>query len=200
MPPAASELPENPPVRVVAPGQKLVRFYRPVHGPWDVRRSLGPLSRARFDHHQPPLGDDSERSVWYAARSLVGATAEAFGNLGFVDKGSDRRFAVVRARSPLRLLDLAGTAARAFGLDQRVGTSTAYEICQAWARAFYESYADLQGIHWRGRQAGSLCVVLTDRADISKLEVVTDDEISDPAVWPRVARAARRCRLRILGA
>lgn len=137
--------------------------------------------------------------MWYAARSLVGATAEAFGNLGFVDRGSDRRLVIARVRSPLRLLDLAGTAARAFGLDQRIGTSTAYELCRDWARAFYESYADLEGIHWRGRQAGSLCVVLTDRADMSKLEVVTDDEISDPAIWPRVARAARRCRLRTLG-
>ncbi len=197
-PPAAAELPANPPVRVVAPGLELVRFYRRIHGPWDARRSLGPLSRARFDHHRPPLGNDPERSVWYAARSLIGATAEAFGTLGLVDKSSDRRLVVARVRSPLRLLDLAGTAARAFGLDQRIGTSTAYEICQAWARAFYGSYGDIEGIHWRGRQAGSLCVVLTDRADMSKLDVVTDDEISDPAVWPRVARAARRCRLRVL--
>ncbi len=198
-PPAATELPDDPPVRVVAPGQELVRFYRRVHGTWDVQRPFGPLSSARFDHHRPPADTDPERSVWYAARSLIGATAEAFGNLGFVDKSSDRRLAIARVRSEFRLLDLAGTAARAFGLDQRIGTSTAYKTSQAWARIFYESYLDLEGIHWRGRQAGSLCVVLTDRADMSKLEVVTDDEISDAAVWPRAARAARRCRLRVLG-
>lgn len=103
-------------------------------------------------------------------------------------------------RASLRLLDLAGTAARAFGLDQRIGTSRDYELCRDWARAFYERYADLEGIHWRGRQAGSLCVVLTDRADMSKLESIADDAISKPAVWLRVARAARRCRLRTLGA
>lgn len=137
--------------------------------------------------------------MWYAARSLVGATAEAFGNLGFVEQRSDRRLVVVRVRSPLRLLDLAGTTARAFGLDQRIGSSTDYELCRDWARAFYENYADLEGVHWRGRQAGSLCVVLTDRADMSKLEVVADNDLSEPTVWLRVARAARRCRLRTFG-
>lgn len=198
-PPPPGELPEKPPVRVIEPDQLLVRFYRAVHGAWDSQRFFGPLASTRFDHHRPPVGTDPERSVWYAARSLVGATAEAFGNLGFVDQGSDRRLVVVRVRGPLRLLDLAGTAARAFGLDQRVGTSTDYELCRAWARAFYERYTDLEGIHWRGRQAGSLCVVLTNRADMSKLEAIADDDITKPAVWLRVARAAHRCRLRALG-
>ncbi|MEE8524501.1 MAG: RES family NAD+ phosphorylase [Thermoanaerobaculia bacterium] len=196
--PAPATLLDDPPVRVIQARQQLVRFYRPEHGPWDSQRELGPLSTARFDHHRPPLGSDRERSVWYAARSLVGATAEAFGDLGFVDKSTGRRVAVVRVRSSLRLVELAGTAARAFGLDQRIGTSTDYEVCQAWARAFYDRYPDFAGIHWRGRQAGSLCAVLTDHADMTKLDLVADADISEPAVWPRIARAARNCRFRIL--
>jgi len=103
-PPSPGELPEKPPVRVIEPEQELVRFYRVAHGPWDRQRFFGPLASARFDHHHPPVGEDPERSVWYAARSLVGATAEA------------------------------------------------------------------------------------------------DDDLSKPAVWLRVARASRRCRLRTLGA
>jgi hypothetical protein len=56
----------------------------------------------------------------------------------------------------------------------------------------------VEGIHWRGRQAGSLCVVLTDRADMTKLDLLSDLEISEPVVWPRIVRAARECRLRIV--
>ncbi len=106
---------------------------------------------------------------------------------------------IARVRCELNLIDLVGTAARAFGLDQRIGTSTDYESCHAWARAFYERYEDVEGIHWRGRQAGSLCVVLTDRAEMAKLDLVTDSDISELEVWPRIARAARECRLRIVG-
>lgn len=193
LPPAV--LPARPVVHVLARGTCLVRFYNPTLGPWHARRTFGPLSDVRFDHHRLPLGSDDERAVWYASTSLQGALAESFGRLGVIDRESDRRVVVAHVTRDLRLLDLVGVAARRMGLTQEIASSTDYACCQAWARAFYAQYRHLVGVRWRGRQAGSVCVVLTDRAPRSALALDSDHELSDPAVWPRITRAARRCGL-----
>lgn len=187
----------NPPLHELGPGEELVRFYNPKHGPWNYQRSLGPLPGLRFDHHVVSSGADSGRSAWYAATSLIGAVAEAFGDAGMIDKAANRRICIVRLRSQLSLVNLVGIAARSLGLDQRIGTTTEYALCQAWARALYEQYPEIQGIRWRGRQAGSICVLLNDRADMGVLEVVQDCLIGHSDIWPSIFRAARRARLRI---
>jgi hypothetical protein len=102
---------------------------------------------------------------------------------------------VVNVRAPIAVLDLVGAAPRAFGLDQRIATSRDYLRCQAWARAFYEAYPTIQGIRWRGRQAGSICLVLNERVNMESLEALVDRDIGEPEIWPRIARAARRCHL-----
>lgn len=195
-PPAA--LPSRPRLYKVAPGDLLVRFFNPAHGSWNAQRTFGPLPELRFDHHRLPQGSHSDRSVWYAATSLLGAVAEAFGNRGFIDRGSGRRVCVVRVREPIDVLDLVGTAPRRFGLDQSIATSREYATCQTWARAFYESHPRVQGLRWRGRQAGSVCFALNDRMDMGSLEALVDRDLSDSEVWPRIVRAARRCHLRIV--
>lgn len=198
LPPPPAALPPRPRLYEVAEGDLLVRFYNPLHGGWDARRSFGPLPGIRFDHHRPPPGSGVDRSVWYAATSLLGAVAEAFGNRGFIDRGSGRRICVARVREPIEVLDMVGAAARAFGLDQRIATSLEYERCQEWARALYEGYPDFRGFRWRGRQAGSICFVLNDRTDMSALEAIIDRDLGDPEIWARIARAARRCHIRIV--
>ena len=100
-------------------------------------------------------------------------------------------------RLSLRVLDLVGVAARAFGLDQRIGTELDSVLCQEWSQAFYHHYSDLQGIRWRGRQAGSICIALNDRVEMDLLELVLDYDIAHPNIWPRIVSSARRARLRI---
>lgn len=153
----------------------------------------------RFDHHVPPLAMSPDRSVWYAATSLLGGVCEAFGNLGVLDKGSGRRVCIASLRLSVPVLDLVGVAARVFGLDQRIGTERDVTVCQEWARSFYDHYPEIQGIRWRGRQAGTICVVLSDRVEMDLLDLVADSGIADPDVWVRIARAAHRARLRIAG-
>jgi len=177
-----------------------VRIYNPIHGPWHRQRSHGPLPKMRFDHHLPPIGVSSDRSVWYAGTSVLGAVCETFGDSGFLDKGSGQRICIVRLRLPLQVLNLAGTASRIFGLDQRIGTDRDYARCQEWARAFYGRYPMIRGIRWRGRQAGSICIVLNDRVDMNLLELAADYDLVDPVMWPGIVRAAHRGRLQILGA
>ncbi len=141
----------------------------------------------------------ARHSVWYSAASFVGAVAEAFGRQGSIDRAADLRVAKARVHGELRVLDLVGTAARAVGLTQEIAATTDYALCQEWARALYRQVPEVHGIRWRGRQSGSLCVVLQDRAEMNKQLEGESWSIVDPAVWPRMARAARECRLTIFG-
>jgi len=195
-PPAV--LPEQPALHTLRAGDRLVRFYDPGRGPWRQPRTFGPLSDLRFDHHLPPPGSATSRSVWYAATSLLGALSESFGRLGVVDREAGRRVAVARVIAPIALLDLVGVGARSVGLTQEIAATTEYDRTQLWARAFYEQYVALHGVRWRGRQAGSICVVLNDRAGAAALALDADHDLADREVWPRIARAARRCRLRVI--
>lgn len=197
LPPPPPVLPVTFPRFTLQPGTRLIRFYRSQHGPWNQQRRYGPLFDLRFDHHAGRPGERADRSVWYASTSLVGAVSETFGNLHFLDRNPNRRICIVRVQSSLVLVELVGVAARTLGLDQRIGTSTEYECCQEWARALYDQYPDMQGIRWRGRQSGSICVVLNDRADMGSLELLADFEITHPDVWPQIERAAYRAHLRI---
>ena len=196
--PPPPRLSAKPRIVSLSPGRVLVRFYQPRRGDWSTRRRYGPLADMRFDHHPPPCRLHERHSVWYAAASLVGAVAEAFGRQDGIDRAADLRVVKARVRGELRVVDLVGVAARAIGLTQEIAATTDYALCQEWARAIYHQLPDVHGIRWRGRQSGSVCVVLQDRAEMSGL----DGEswaIVDPAVWPRIARAARECRLTIFG-
>lgn len=194
----APPLPRLPRILTLSPGLVLVRFYQPRRGDGSTHRRYGPLADMRFDHHPPPCRVHARHSVWYAAASLVGAVAEAFGRQGFIDKTAGLRIVQAKVRGELRVLDLVGVAARAVGLTQEIAATTDYALCQEWARAVYHQLPDVHGIRWRGRQSGSLCIVLNDRAEMDDLDYQSR-AVVDPAVWPRVARAARECRMAIRG-
>lgn len=195
--PPGPVLPAKPPVAVLAPKLRLVRIHAPGRR-WNERRKYGPLSDARFDHHRLPIGVDPVRSVWYASPALVGAVSETYGKRGFLDRSAGDRVVVARVAAAIRLVDLVGIAARRFGLTQEIAATTDYALTQEWARALYDAYDKLFGIRWRGRQTGSICVVLTDRARMRSLFREIDLPVTDPGVWPRIARAAQRCGVRIV--
>ena len=195
--PPPPRLSAKPRILTLPAGLALVRFYDPRRGDWHTQRPYGPLPDMRFDHHPPPCRLHPDRSVWYAATSLRGAVAEVFGRQGFVDRAAGVRVAKATVRGELRVLDLVGIAARAVGLTQQIAATSDYTTCQQWARAFYEGYRQVQGLRWRGRQSGSLCVMFHDRANREPL-AAQSWSITDPAVWPRIARSARECRLTIV--
>ncbi len=191
-------LPSKPRIVELPESARLVRFYDPSRGVWHARRFYGPLGNARFDHHPPPPSDHRTRSVWYASTSLRGAVAEAFGRLGLIDRDSGRKVVQARVVGAIRILDLVGTAARRLELTQEIAATTDYALCQSYARAFYDQFADIQGIRWRGREIGSINFVLNDRADMTALSPEVDEEIIHPDLWPRIARAARDCNLEVV--
>jgi hypothetical protein len=191
-------LPAEPRTVALPENRRLVRIYDPSRGGWQGHRFYGPLGNARFDHQPPPRSDHPTRSVWYASTSLRGAVAEAFGRLGFIDQGSGRRVVQARIAGPIRVLDLVGVAVRRLELTQEIATTTDYALCQSYARAFYDQYPDIQGIRWRGREIGSINLVLNDRADMAALFPEVDEEIVHRDLWPRIARAARDCHLEVV--
>jgi hypothetical protein len=91
-----------------------------------------------------------------------------------------------------------GVAARRFGLTQEIATTTDYDLTHQWARALYERYETLAGLRWRGRESGSIFVVLTDRVPMQNLVREIDLPITDSSIWPRVARAAHRCGVKVV--
>jgi hypothetical protein len=195
--PPGLPLPAHPAVTVLLRRLRLVRIYGPGHR-WNERRRYGPLPDTRFDHHRPPLGTDAERSVWYSSRALLGAVGETYGKRGFLDRSAGDRVVVARVAAPIRLVDLVGVAARRFGLTQEIAATTDYVLSQEWARAFYDRYGMLAGIRWRGKETGSICIVLTDRAPLRVLDKEADLPITDVSVWPRIARAAQACGVRVV--
>lgn len=186
-----------PKVHRVEVGQGLVRFFAPHRGPWSGHRFFGPLDGMRFDHHPPPLRVHSDFSVWYAATSLRGAVAETFARSGFVDRESATRLAVARVKKAIEVLDLVGAAARWIGATQEIAATADFDSTQEWARAFHTSFPTLGGLRWRGRQSGSVCLLLTERCSMDALSA-EEMPLSGPLVWPRIARAARDCRLRVI--
>lgn len=190
-------MPLEPPVDILDPGKKLVRIFQPRRGDWAAQRFFGPLPDMRFDHHPPPCCLQDDHSVWYSSASLVGAVAEVYGRKKEIDRDSGHHIALAVVEKPLRVLDLLGVAAREFELTQEIGSSTEYATTRAWAREFYRLYGDLQGIRWRGRQSGSVCVLLDDRTSMTHLSA-RHWPITDLVVWPRIARCARACRIDVL--
>lgn len=191
------QLPADPPVDVLDPGEKLVRIFQPRRGGWSAHRFYGPLDDMRFDHHPSPCRLHDDHSVWYSSASLIGAVAEVWGRKKEIDRDAGQRIAVATVEMPLRVLDLLGVAARRVELTQEIASSTEYDVTRAWAREFYSRYGDLHGIRWRGRQSGSICVLLNDRATMGHLSA-RDWSITDIEVWPRITRCARACRISVV--
>ncbi len=198
LPTPPSSLPPDAKFVELPRGYRLVRIYDPARGSWETQRFYGPISSGRFDHQPPPTAVHPNRSVWYASNSLRGAVAESFGKLGFVDCDSGRRVVVARADAPIVVLELLGAAVKRLKLTQEIATTTDYPICQSYARAFYAQFTAIQGIRWRGREIGSVNVVLNDRAEMTALTPEADEGIIHPGIWPRIARAANLCRMEII--
>jgi len=194
----ALPLPAKPSIVELPLGSALVRIYNPSSGLWDSPRFFGPIDEARFDHHPRPKAVHATRSVWYASTSLRGAVAEAFGKIGLIDRFAGLRIVKAQCVGTLPLLDLIGVAVKKVKLTQEIATTTDYALCQSYGAAFYDEYTNTQGIRWRGREIGSINVVLNDRANMASLSPTLDEDITHLDIWSRIARAARECGLEIV--
>ena len=173
-PPAAPTVAPGQAVHVrLSPGERLIRLYDPVSiypiGP-KLFRTWGPLKR--FDHHRgyalaglTTAADDPDRAVYYAARSLIGAVVEIFGD-SVIQPGS-HRILYLTLRSALTLLDLRGNAAMRIHLSHGIGQVDPPPLTQAWSRHFYENpmtFGNVDGLIYSNAHNDDDAIMLYERA------------------------------------
>ncbi|MDV7243456.1 MULTISPECIES: RES family NAD+ phosphorylase [Rhodococcus] len=134
--------------------------------PWNGFRTHGPL--LRFDHHPRPRGDHPDYGIWYGASSPRGAFAEVFQGTPVIDR-TDRvpYLSAFTLDRTLTLLDLGGFAGGTW--PTRLGCNHSLDSgphtqSQAWARSIHRAHPHLDGIAYRGKFAGELCVALFEPA------------------------------------
>ncbi|MGX6509534.1 RES family NAD+ phosphorylase [Rhodococcus sp. SJ-2] len=134
--------------------------------PWNSMRTFGPI--LRFDHHPPPRAEHPGYGVWYGASSPRGGLAEAFQSSRVIDRHrGDPYLTGLRFTRLLSLLDVSGIGEGTWAT--RVGgnhalDSAAHVRTQHWARTIHRAHDDLDGIVYRGRCAGSICIAITEPA------------------------------------
>ncbi|MDF3311642.1 RES family NAD+ phosphorylase [Rhodococcus sp. T2V] len=133
---------------------------------WNGLRTFGPI--LRFDHHPTPRAEHPGYGIWYGASSPRGGLAEAFRSSRVIDRHrGDPYLTGLRFIRPLRLLDVSGIGEGTWAT--RVGgnhalDSAAHGRTQHWARTIHRADDDLDGIVYRGRFAGSVCIAITEHA------------------------------------
>ncbi|MBM4554979.1 hypothetical protein A5N78_18035 [Prescottella equi] len=150
------------------PAELLWRVHRTAGGhvlPWNAMREFGPI--LRFDHHPLPRAEHAGYGIWFGASSPRGGLAEAFQSARVIDRRyGDPYLTGLHVTRPLRLLDVSGIGGAAWAT--RVGgnhalDSAAHGRTQHWARTINRAHDDLDGMIYRDRFAGSVCVALVER-------------------------------------
>lgn len=174
----------QPVLHALASDNRLLRIYSP--GQWNntaltFRRRGGP--RLRFDHHRDPEQnpDDQSRGIHYSAPTLEGCLVEVFGDDGLIST-QDRRLGSLRVDRLLRLLDLRGEGAW---------------NAQQWARFFYDTDPELDGLIYGNAHNGADAVALFERAD-GDLILEHDLALADPRLRSRLLAAAEAVQLVVM--
>jgi len=177
--------------RLLRPGTLIARIYaRGGSHPttWPAFRLDGPLPGARFDHHVA----GGRRGVLYAAGSLQTCVAEVFQGSRVVDRfAADRCIAAFRLARSVRLLDLTRDWPTRAGASQAIAAGPRPRG-QAWARAIYEAYPNVEGIWYpSSMHGGHPAVVLFERAEPA-LPLIPDLDVplSHPGLLPDLVRTA----------
>jgi RES domain len=171
-PPDVAVLRDGEPALVQLPaGTVLARVYftggaHPAS--WSTFRHYGPLN-GRFDHHLPDKSGEpreQDRAVLYCAREALTCFAEVFQHTRRIDRVRAAPWlAVFELERKVSLLDLSGSYPTRAGASMAINTGSRARA-REWAQRFYESHADLHGIHdASSMHANRSAVVLDDRAE-----------------------------------
>jgi hypothetical protein len=173
LPPPPAELPRlrRTEPRPIPAGTLVWRIYRaggPHAAAWNELRHYGPAATGRFDHHEPPPHDDPVRGILYVsvgALGALGALAEAFQDTRTIDRRRQDPWLVgFQLEGELAALDLTRLWPTRAGASQAIATGRR-ATAQAWSRAIYRSYPDVDGLLYRSSMAGgALNLALYERA------------------------------------
>lgn len=196
-----AKLPEPPDLARVRPawvdlpaGYELWRVYtrggpHPSH--WDTFRTWGPAPNVRFDHHEPPAGEQV-RGILYAADDVRTCLAEAFQQRRHIDASHNQPWLVGFAlAAPLRLLDLTGTWPTRAGASMAI-SSGPRPRARRWSRAIYQAYPAAQGLRYASSMhRNAPAVALYERSAASlPTRPFFHRGLADPLLLPALAGAA----------
>jgi hypothetical protein len=199
LPPPPRELPKlrRRDIATLSAGTLCWRVYR-AGGPhpvtWRDLRHHGPTATGRFDHHEPPPHDDAERAITYLALDAVGAIAESFQGGRLVDRRRQGPWLVgFELTEAVPVLDLTRLWPTRAGASQAIATGRR-ATAQAWSRAIYRSYPEVQGLLYRSAMAGgSLNLALYERAGPAlPAQPTLHLPLTHPGLSLPLARAAAR--------
>jgi hypothetical protein len=134
---------------------------------WSQFRTVGPVD-ARWDHHLPDArGNAAEqsRAILYCAPDIDTCVAEVFQATRRIDRTRGAPWLVVfNLREPVTLLDVRGPFATTMGASTAIHSGPRSRA-RAWARDLYETYPNIQGIHYGSSMNGHApAVALNERA------------------------------------
>jgi hypothetical protein len=155
-------------LRTLPTGSLLWRIYRAggEHpATWGELRHYGPTATGRFDHQEPPPHDDPDRAILYAGLDAMAALAEAFQDTRTIDRRRREPWLAGFALSAdLVALDLSRLWPTRAGASQAIATGRRV-TAQAWSRAIYRAYPEVQALLYRSAMAGGFFnVALYERA------------------------------------
>ena len=128
-------------------------------------RTAGPLSR--FDHH---IKSSKTRGVIYGATNIECCLFECFSGTGII-KLKGFYFAELIALKDLKFLDLRyqshnnGLSGAVFcGAPPSITSIPDKIITQNWARYFYDTFEEIDGLIWNSANCGLDTIVLNERS------------------------------------
>jgi hypothetical protein len=199
--PKESEFPDDPQCFTLRANTRLWRVYEPAHGAVSFNPNIGgdPTDPRRGGRFHPFIARTSGAPVptMYVGRSLQCAIGETILHNLPTDRPStgyvvlqrsitERRFAIIRPRNALKLLQLTMPAVRRLGgtADEitLVGVDQ-YPLTRRWAQAIHARYPDVAGLAWNSRRFGTVSsgtsavamVLFGDRCGASGFEVEGED-------------------------
>lgn len=127
---------------------------------WQTFRDFGPLIGGRFDHHMPPKGSATTRTVLYGAvnageeAAITTCLVEVFQATHVVDRFDQTPYlAAFDVTRPIRLLDLRHRWPGRAGTTQLLNSGP-HSRSHRWSRKIYSSYGDIDGLIYPSAVAG----------------------------------------------
>ena len=165
---------------------------------WNCLRHFGPVSRCRFDPHDPPPRVQGV-GVTYLSLDLPTALAERFQETRVVNRRRHGpQLTVFRPRRSLRLLDLTGSWPLRAGASHCINTG-GRETCRTWARTILAAWPDLDGLwHTSSMSAEPVVTLFTAAGDAFPERPLLSDPLTHPGLVPWLGEACLRIGYRLL--
>lgn len=158
---------------------------------WDMFRTFGPVSKARFDPHEPPPHDQDEGVAYLGAGWSV-CLAEVFQDTRVVDtRAGDPFITGVQLTRALRLIDLRGGWPLAIGASHHINTGRK-DHCRAWARALRAAWPGADGLASVGINADTVITLFNPARNGLGDRPVFDRPLADQAIEDELATACEQ--------